>query len=86
MTERQMSVTARRPLVAQHPTGPAPACCKDRGTPFTFHGHRLSSLYREKRRQLKPFIFLKILKKLSVVASAAIEYLEKDESRMGVRA
>jgi hypothetical protein len=30
--------------------------------PFTFHGHRLSSLYRKVRSPHNPFIFLKILK------------------------
>lgn len=31
------------------------------GTPFTFHGHRLSSLYRGVSVHHIPFIFLKIL-------------------------
>ncbi|WP_300546820.1 hypothetical protein [Roseovarius sp.] len=39
----------------------APSRMTGRGT-FTFHGHRLSSLFRMRRKTPNTFIFLKILK------------------------
>jgi hypothetical protein len=56
---------------------------KDAGAPFTFHGHRLASLFREALLPGLPFIFPKIRKILSFVAGGAIAYLEKDERAGG---
>jgi hypothetical protein len=53
--------------------------------PFTFHGHRLASLYRADRTPRNPFIFLKIRTAEASVAGAAMAYLVKDE-KGGVRA
>ena len=49
-------VAGARPLPA-----PPRGLYEDAGSPFTFHGHRLSSLYRGASVQHIPFIFLKIL-------------------------
>jgi hypothetical protein len=71
--------TARRASGALGPAKPALALGRDKGTSFTFHGHRLSSLYRPGITPRNPFIFPKILKKLRVSQAGAFEYLEKDE-------
>jgi hypothetical protein len=77
-------IMIHRALGTRSPAGPALALDRDRGTSFTFHGHRLSSLYRADMGPPIPFIFPKILKKLCPWASIALEYLGKDE-RQGAR-
>ena len=54
--------------------------------PFTFHGHRLSSLYRGLKSPDNPFIFLKILKGRPVWRAVRFEYLWKDERQGGAHA
>lgn len=56
---------------------------EDAGSPFTVHGHRLSSLYRGTRKAHKPFIVLKILKRAPVNSVSPIEYLRNSEIREG---
>ena len=72
--------TAQGDLGARIPSGPSRLFSKAAG-PFTFHGHRLSSLYRDFKRSHNPFIFPKILITLSSMAFEAFEYLKKDERR-----
>ena len=74
----------RGALGAKCPTALPCGLGKDAGAPFTFHGHRLSSLYRGSWLAGLPFIFLKIRKILSSVAGEAIAYLEKDERAGGM--
>jgi len=76
---------ARPGNLASARTGPSRLCNKVAG-PFTFHGHRLSSLYRGDRRLQIPFIFLKILKLRRTGLAARIEYLWKDERQGGAHA
>lgn len=75
--------TAQGDLGARIPPGPSRRLSKVAG-PFTFHGHRLASLYREDKKPLIPFIFPKIRKKPRSISGGAFAYLEKDEGQ-GVR-
>ncbi len=78
MTARMF--TALRTEGALGPETPAFALGRDKGTSFTFHGHRLSSLYRVPSVPRMSFIFLKILKKIRrAPGEGRFEYLQKDE-------
>lgn len=80
------ALTMRRAGQCPSPTTPAPGLCKVGGEPFTFRGHRLSSLYRKLMKTPNPFIFPKILEHHRVLPAERREYLEKGEGKAGARA
>ena len=81
MTERTATrAAAREASGALRPAMPPRRSGRAAGAPFTFRGHRLSSLYRAPTAPENPFIFLKILKSSASWLAPESEYLEKDES------
>lgn len=85
MIERRRPITRsmRSGAPGRSPQTPAAPCGSgpDTGSVFTFHGHRLASLYRTAMMPGMSFIFPKIRKIPTPVAGGAIAYLEKDEAR-----
>jgi hypothetical protein len=61
------------------PSHPSRVSCKV-ADPFTVHGHRLSSLYRDGSEASFPFIVLKILMNLRPLRAMRCEYLGNDEA------
>jgi len=59
--------------------GPTRRSVEVAGT-FIVHGHRLASLYRDPRKQPKPFIVLKIRKDLRSMPGGGFAYLWNNEA------
>lgn len=68
-------------------SAPGAPCCWDQeaSVPFTFRGHRLSSLYRSLNLNPIPFIFPKILKHLPLRLVVALSICRKMKAKKVAR-